>query len=112
MAMLNPTPTLLGRAQTSNDNATTVVTSAGKTIIQTVDLANVSGGSRTVSLYAVPNAGAAGTSNALIYQETLASPGSLHYSGPLVLETGDTLQVQTDNVTPGVTVTVSGFTVA
>jgi hypothetical protein len=105
------TPTRLGQARTADATVTDLYTApAGvRAVAVAVDFCNSTGGGagRTCRLFVVPSAGAAGPGNAILYDEVIAWPGSLHYTGPLVLEPGDKLQMQSDGA--GLTGTVCGY---
>lgn len=79
------------------------------TIVQVIDVANVSGA--TVALYInfVPSAGAPAGGNAIVYNLDISAKGVLSYTGPAALATGGFISVK--GSTTGLTITVSGIEV-
>jgi hypothetical protein len=101
---------------------TTVGTSA--TTVRTVDvnkfflieectITNVTVGTETFTVYLVESGGAAGTSNAVIYQEQIAINSSLRLStlSGLMLDPGTTLQIKTSS-SAGINITLWGIEVS
>jgi hypothetical protein len=74
--------------------------------MQDIMVANTTAGALTYSVYLVPAAGTAGTTNAIFYQVSLAANTSYHWVGQQVLFPGDTIQVQ--GSAAGLTISISG----
>jgi hypothetical protein len=77
-----------------------------RAIVQDMMIANTTSGSLTYTVYFVPSAGAAATTNALFYQVSLAANTSYHWVGQQVLFPGDIIQVQ--GSATGLTISISG----
>ena len=101
------TPMLLGQAAITT-SAATIYTAPKLTLtaIQNIIVVNTTGSSATYSIYLVPPAGTAGTSNAIFYSSTLAANTTFSLSCFQILSAGWTVQVQAS--TTGLTATVSG----
>lgn len=103
------TPKKLAQAEMTASNVTIyTVPGAIKTIIQTMDIANTSGGTIAVRVFFVPSGGTAGTTNAVIYDVDIPTKQVLPYTGPAILETGDFISVRASSAT-GATITISGI---
>lgn len=98
----------LGQAAIGVGVVTIYTVPAGtKAIISCIDVCNTSSALRQLRIFLVPNAGAAGTGNALFYDAPMPARRTLHWRGVQILDTpGDTIQVQASAV--GLTITVSG----
>lgn len=77
-----------------------------RTYIKDIMVANTTGGSLDVQVYIVASGGAAATSNALIYNKTIATKEYLQWSGLQITNSGDTIQVLGSST--GLTITISG----
>jgi hypothetical protein len=83
---------------------TTPVTN--RAVIQDIMIANTTAGSLTYTIYLVPAAGTAATTNAIFYQVALPANTSYHWTGSQVLFPGDTIQAL--GSATGLTISISG----
>lgn len=103
----NITPAKLGQAAIITTIATlyTVPTNT-KTYLKQFDIVNTTTGAVTFSVHLVPAAGAAATTNAILYHAPLPAVTTLQWTGVEIMNTGDTIQIIASAV--GCTITASG----
>ena len=77
-----------------------------RTYIKDIMIANTTGGSLDVQVYIVASGSVAATSNALIYNKTIATKEYLQWSGLQITNPGDTIEVLGSST--GLTITISG----
>lgn len=107
MAYQTVTPNQLGQAAIGVGVSTLyTVGGATRTFLKDMDICNTTAVAILVSIFLVPAAGTAGTSNALMYNASVPANSTLQWSGSQVLLTGATIQVQ--GSAAGLTITASG----
>lgn len=101
------TPAKLGRgAIGATVSIFYTVPSATRTFVKNIDIANTNSTALSVTVYLVPAAGAAGTSNVLIPNITLKGNMPFQWNGVQILNAGDTIQAVAS--TTGATINISG----
>lgn len=81
------------------------------TEVQAIDIVNTTAAPITVRVCFVPNAGAAGTENAIFWDSQIAPNGNIAWGGPQALDVaGDFIAVQASAV--GCTITISGLEIS
>jgi hypothetical protein len=101
------TPTKLGQAAITTGVTTLyTVPAATRTLLKEFSIANTTAAPINVRLFLVPSAGAAGTSNAFLYDVPVPNANALQYNGIEVLNAGDTIQIQATST--GLTIIASG----
>lgn len=101
------TPTSLGQAALTTTIATIYTAPAlTRTFFKQMDVANTTAGAVTVNIHLVPSGGTASTANAIYYEYSIASKGTLSWNGTHVLNTGDSIQAKASAT--GITLTASG----
>ena len=107
MAFETITPVRFGQAAITTSAATLYTTPAStRALVKEISVVNTTGAAATFDIYLVPSAGTAGTANALFYEMSLESKGTLQWNGLQILNAADTIQVKA-SVT-GLTVVASG----
>lgn len=107
MAFQSITPVKLGQAAITVATATLyTVPASTRTLVKQLDICNTTANSINVSVFLVPAAGTAGTTNAIFYTSTVAPYGNLQWTGIQVLNVNDT--IQTSASATGCTITASG----
>jgi len=103
----NVTPNTLGQAAVGTSYTTLyTVPASTRTYLKQIDICNTTNGAITIFVSLVPNAGTAGSSNALYYGQSIAANTTLSYTGVQVLLPGATIQVKAGSA--GLTITASG----
>jgi hypothetical protein len=103
----NVTPNQLGQAALGTTVSTLyTVPASTRTFLKDFDVANTTAAPITLNVYLVPNAGTAGTSNALMYNVLVPGGSVLQWSGSQVLLPGATIQGSAGGT--GLTITLSG----
>lgn len=107
MAYQNITPAKLGQTAITTGVTTLYTTPANtRVLLKEFNIANTTAATINVSVFLVPSAGAASTSNAFLYDTPVPANNSLQYNGVQVMNAGDTIQVQA--ASSGLTITASG----
>lgn len=89
------TPTKLGQAAITTGVTTLyTVPASTRTLLKEFSIANTTAAAINVRVFLVPSAGAAGTSNAFLYDVSVPANNALQYNGIEVLNAGDTIQIQ------------------
>ena len=107
------TPLQLGQAQPTDANVLLVYTvpALTQTAVQTIDICNTGASARLIRVFFVPSGGAAGVTNAIIYDMSLAGNSTLTWTGPQYLGPAAFISVQVDGAN-AVTFTISGLELA
>jgi hypothetical protein len=101
------TPTKLGQAAITTGVTTLyTVPASTRTLLKEFSIANTTAAAINVRVFLVPSAGAAGTSNAFLYDVPVPNNNALQYNGIEVLNAGDTIQIQAASA--GLTIIASG----
>jgi hypothetical protein len=101
------TPTKLGQAAITTGVTTLyTVPAATRTLLKEFSIANTTAAPISVRVFLVPSAGAAGTTNAFLYDVAVPNANALQYNGIEVLNAGDTIQIQAASA--GLTIIASG----
>lgn len=107
MAFQVVTPVKLGQAAITVATATLyTVPASTRTLVKQLDICNTTTSGINVSVYLVPAAGSASTSNALLYTSPVPPLGNLQWNGVQVLNVNDT--IQTSASATGCTIIASG----
>lgn len=107
MPFQNITPTKLGTLNVTGAFQTVYTTPASiRAMVKDIIICNTTAGALTVDLCVVPEGGTASASNAILFTTAMAVSAQYHWSGLLVMNPGDTLQVRGSAV--GLTIFVSG----
>ena len=109
MAFQSIVPVKLGQsAIAASPTVTTVYTvpASTRTLLKDIDISNTTGGAITVRVYLVPSAGSPATSNALLYNISIATATTLQWTGTQIMTAGDTLRAEASAT--GLTLTASG----
>lgn len=107
MAYQNIIPVKLGQAAVTTGVTTLyTVPASTRTLLKEFSIANTTGVAINVRVFLVPSAGAAGATNAFLYDVPVPANNALQYNGVQVMNTGDTIQVQAASA--GLTITASG----
>jgi|SRR5882672_2727107 len=77
-----------------------------RTFVKDIDIANNNAVAALVTVYLVPSAGAAGTSNVLVPNVSIPANTIWQWTGSQILNAGDTIQVIASAT--GVTINISG----
>lgn len=95
MAFQTVTPVKLGQAAITTGVTTLyTVPASTRTFVKDIDICNTSSStSATVTVYLVPSAGTAGTSNMLVPTVIIPPNGMFQWSGNQILNAGDTIQI-------------------
>lgn len=101
------TPTKLGQAAITTGVTTLyTVPASTRTLLKELNISNTTAAAINVRVFLVPSAGAAGTTNAFLYDVSVPANNSLQYNGVQVMDAGETIQVQAASA--GLTITASG----
>ena len=101
------TPTKLGQAAITTGVTTLyTVPASTRTLLKELNISNTTAAAINVRVFLVPSAGAAGTTNAFLYDVSVPANNSLQYNGVQVMNAGETIQVQAASA--GLTITASG----
>jgi hypothetical protein len=82
------------------------VPAATRLMIKNINVCNTTAGALTFNIFLVPSGGSPATTNALYYQNSLASYASTQWSGVTMLNAGDMIYVQASGT--GITAIISG----
>lgn len=101
------TPTKLGQAAITTGVTTLyTVPASTRTLLKEFRIANTTGAAINARVFLVPSAGAAGTSNAFLYDVAVPANNAFQYNGIQVMNPGETIQIQAASA--GLTITASG----
>ena len=107
MAFQNITPVKLGQAAIGVTVSTLyTVPASTRTFVKDIDIANTGTSATTATVYLVPSAGTAGTSNMLVPGVTIPPSGMFQWTGNQIMNAGDTIQIVAGVV--GCTINASG----
>jgi len=107
MAFSTITPNQLAQAALAVTIGTLyTVPAATRTFVKDMDICNTTSGAITVRVHLVPNAGSAGTGNAILYDASIPAKSTVQWTGTQILSVGATIQASAGNT--GVTITISG----
>jgi hypothetical protein len=103
----NTTPAFLGQTAVTTSYTTLYTSPANaRTYLKQLDICNTTNGALTIYVSLVPNAGTAGSGNALYYGQSVAANTTFSYSGLQILLPGASIQVKASAT--GLTITASG----
>ena len=107
MAFSTITPNQLAQAAIGVATSTLyTVPAATRTFVKDMDICNTTASAITVRVHLVPNAGVAGTGNAVLYDASIPAKSTVQWTGTQVISAGATIQASASNT--GVTITISG----
>jgi len=107
MAYSNITPLQLGQAAMTTSYVTiyTVPTNT-RTYVKDITISNTTSSLIGIYVSLVPNAGTAGSSNAIFYNNALPANTTVQWTGSQIMDSGSTIQVKASAA--GCTITTTG----